>query len=126
MHKNRVRALLVDDDEDDYIVTRDLLAESNSSAITLEWVATYSAALEAMARNEYDVCLVDYRLGEHTGIELLREAVARRYMAPVILLTGQGDHEVDVEAMEAGAADYLLKGQFGASLLERSIRYAIK
>ena len=126
MHKNQVRALLVDDDEDDYVVTRDLLSESNSSAITLEWVATYSAALEAMARHDYDVCLVDYRLGERTGIELLREVVARRYTAPVILLTGQGDHEVDVAAMEAGAADYLVKGQFGASLLERSIRYAIK
>jgi DNA-binding NtrC family response regulator len=83
-------------------------------------------ALDAIAHNQHDVYLFDYRLGERNGLELLRDAVAKGCKAPIILLTGQGDHEVDVEAMKAGAADYLEKGQLGAPLLERSIRYAIE
>ncbi len=45
---------------------------------------------------------------------------------PVIVLTGQGDHDVDVEATQAGAADYLVKGEISPTLLERTIRYAIR
>ena len=79
-----------------------------------------------MLRNQHDVCLVDYRLGAETGIDLLRAALERGCQAPIILLTGQGEHEIDLEAMKAGAADYLVKGRLDAGLLERSIRYAIE
>jgi two-component system sensor histidine kinase/response regulator len=121
-----VRVLLVDDDEDDYVITRDLLADIQGSRFALEWVATYEAALETIGRKQHDVCLVDYRLGERNGLEFLREALGYGSKAPMILLTGQRDHDVDVEAMKAGAADYLIKGQIDAQLLERAIRYAIK
>src|SRR5690606_40531187 len=80
--------------------------------------------LEALTTNGFDVCLVDYRLGARDGLQLLREANERGVVTPLILLTGQGDYEVDVRAMMAGAADYLVKGQIDAQLLERSIRYA--
>ena len=76
-------------------------------------------------RGQQSVCLLDYHLGERTGLELLREAVARGCRTPIILLTGNGDREIDVEAMKAGAADYLVKGRFDAHSLERSIRYTI-
>jgi two-component system sensor histidine kinase/response regulator len=79
-----------------------------------------------MDRREHEVYLLDYRLGEHNGLELLREALRRGIRAPMIVLTGMGDHQVDIEAMRAGAADYLVKGQIDAPLLERSIRYAIE
>ena len=69
--------------------------------------------------------LLDYNLGARTGLDLLREVLARGCRTPIIMLTGNDDHEVDVKAMEAGAADYLVKGQFGGPHLERSIRYAI-
>ncbi|HEY9744172.1 MAG TPA: response regulator [Coleofasciculaceae cyanobacterium] len=126
MDKNLVRLLLVDDDEDDYILTRDWFSEIEGVKFELEWLTSYDAAVEAIAQNQHDVYLLDYRLGERNGLELLREAVANGCKAPIILLTGQGDHEVDVEAMKAGAADYLDKSQLGAPLLERSIRYAIE
>src|SRR5918992_215576 len=92
--------------------------------IELEWLTDYDDALKAIERQEHDVCLLEYRLGEHSGLELLREALERGHKGPIILLTGQGDREVDLEAMQAGAADYLVKGQIDAPLLERSIRYA--
>jgi PAS domain S-box-containing protein len=126
MDNNTIRVLLVDDDEDDYILTRDWFSEIEGVKFELEWMATYDMAVEAIARNQHDVYLFDYRLGERNGLELLREAVANGCQPPIILLTGQGDHEVDVEAMKAGAADYLDKSQIGAPLLERSIRYAIE
>ncbi len=123
---NRVRVLLVDDDEDDYILTAEWLSEIQRAKFTLEWVATYDAAIDVIAKKEHDVYLLDYRLGEHNGLELLQEAIALGCQAPIILLTGQGDHEIDLIAMKAGAADYLDKSKLGAQLLERSIRYAIE
>ena len=89
-------------------------------------MATYDAALEAIACNQHDVYLVDYRLGEQDGLALLCKAIANGCKAPIIMLTGQGDHEVDIAAMKAGAADYLVKGQIDPPLLDRSIRYAIE
>jgi len=125
MKEPPLRVLLVDDDEDDYFITADLLSEIEGPKFDLEWVSTYEEALELMGRHQHDVYLVDYRLGGQTGLELLRAAVASGCQAPIIMLTGQGDHEVDLEAMRTGAADYLVKGQISAPLLERSIRYAL-
>jgi PAS domain S-box-containing protein len=121
-----VRVLLVDDDEDDYIITRELMAQIQDRRHELEWLDHYDAALEALRRQSYDICLLDYRLGERTGLELLRESRAFANRPPMILLTGQGDHEIDLEAAKAGAADYLVKSQLNADLIERAIRYAIE
>jgi CheY-like chemotaxis protein len=115
----------VEHDEDDYILVRGLLAEIEGRRFNLEWVASYRAALEAIHRKRHDVYLVDYRLGAHNGLEFMREAAERGCRAPMILLTGQGGREIDVEAMRAGAADYLSKGEMNSVILERSIRYAL-
>ena len=126
MNTGVLRILVVDDDEEDYLITRALLSEIEGHAFDLEWVADYDGALETMGHNLHDVCLLDYRLGGRDGLELLREAIAVGCKAPIILFTGQGDHNVDVEAMRAGAMDYLTKGRIDATILERSIRYAFE
>lgn len=126
MDDRQLRVLLVDDDEDDYIMTRDLLSDVKGKSIDLDWVSTYDEAIEAIGRNSHEVYLLDYRLGVRTGLELMRESIENGCRAPMILLTGQGDHRVDLEAMKAGAADYLVKGEISALLLERSMRYAIE
>ena len=122
----QLRVLLVEGDEDDYIVIRNLFAEISTSGYELDWVNTYHTALETMTSQQHDIYLFDYRLGNHTGLDLLKEAVGRGCKAPIILLTGQGDHRVDLEAMKIGVADYLVKGQINPDLLERSVRYAIE
>jgi two-component system, cell cycle sensor histidine kinase and response regulator CckA len=120
-----VKVLLVDDDEDDYIITRDLILRI-AGRYHLDWVNNYNGALDAVQRREHDIYLLDYRLGERTGLELLCESQQANARAPMILLTGQGDQEVDMQAMKAGAADYLVKSQLNADILDRAIRYAIK
>jgi two-component system, cell cycle sensor histidine kinase and response regulator CckA len=126
MNNDPVKVLLVDDDQDDYVLTRDWFSEMAGARFELDWVDSYDQAINAIANSQHDVYLFDYRLGSRNGLELLREALDSGCQAPIILLTGQGDHEVDLEAMKAGAADYLDKSSLGAPLLERSIRYAIE
>ncbi|MBE0595860.1 MAG: EAL domain-containing protein [Desulfuromonadales bacterium] len=121
-----VRVLLVDDDEDDYIITRDLLAETRGKGFLLDWVADSAAALREMAHQSHDAYLLDYHLGGENGLELLQQAIRDGHQGPFILLTGQGDRQTDLEAMRCGAADFLVKSQLSAPLLERSIRYAIE
>lgn len=121
-----VKVLLVEDDEDDALLIRDWLAESETAQFVLEWVTTYQAALESLTRSQHHVYLVDYRLGPHSGVEFLRAAIAQGCSAPMILLTGVGSRTVDLEAMDAGAADFLAKAQLSGDLLERSIRYALE
>ncbi len=112
----------MDDDEDDYVLIRELLSEMEGLA--LEWVDGHEEALKALSQGSYDVCLVDYRLGPSNGLQLMRDAARRGHKAPMILLTGSGDREIDLEAMRAGASDYLIKGEIDAPTLERAIRYA--
>jgi len=123
---DRLRVLLIEDDEDDYVFTRDLLAEIGGERFELEWAPTYERGLARVLEERFDVCLLDFRLGARTGLELLREARAGNSGSPIILMTGQGDQEIDLEAMRSGAADYLVKGEIDAAGLERSVRYAVQ
>ncbi len=126
MADQQVKVLLVDDDEDDAVLIRDWLGEIETASFAVDWVQTYQAAVEAIESGQHDVYLVDYRLGEHTGLEVLQQVMEHEGKAPVIMLTGAGNRRVDEEALQAGAADYLLKTQLNVDLLERSIRYALK
>ncbi len=121
-----IKVLLVDDDEDDYILTKYLFDEFKDNRYELEWTTDYNSAMSDMQEGKHDIYLVDYRLGAHSGLDLLQRSISAGCASPIILLTGQGDKEVDMKAMQAGAADYLVKGQFEAPLLERSIRYSLQ
>lgn len=125
MDSRQLRILLVEDDEDDFVLLEDLLSDIEGIEFVLEWAKTYEAALEALEKNCHDIYLFDYWLGRANGLDLLRTAIAKGYKVPAIVLTGQGERATDLEAMKAGAADYLVKGEITPSLLERSIRYAI-
>jgi two-component system sensor histidine kinase/response regulator len=121
-----IKVLLVEDDEEDVFITRKLLSRIEGTTYPLNSVATYEAGLEAILKNEHDICLLDFRLGARNGLEFLTEATRQRCKIPMILLTGAGDRQVDLNAAKAGASDYLVKGQITTSILERSIRYAIE
>lgn len=117
--------LLVDDDEDDFFLAQDYLSEMGRD-YKLDWISKYDQALPKLAENNYDLYLVDYRLGNKTGLELLEKAIEEGCTKPIIMLTGKGDQETDFKSMRAGAVDYLVKGEINASTLERAIRYALE
>jgi diguanylate cyclase (GGDEF)-like protein/PAS domain S-box-containing protein len=121
-----IRVLLVEDDEDDYLITRDLLDEQDRVRFDIDWCVDHDSALAAIREERHDVYLIDYRLGAHTGLELVRTGFAARPLAPVIMLTGQSDYEIDLEASALGVTDYLVKQELDPLSLERSIRYAIR
>jgi two-component system cell cycle sensor histidine kinase/response regulator CckA len=125
-HNGLLRVLLIEDDEDDYILTCSLFSEIKSRRSSLTWAKDYQEGIVGLLSGQYEIGLVDYRLGARTGIDLLEEAIRKGCHSPLILLTGQGEHEIDLQAMKAGAADYLVKGRLDADLLERSMRYALE
>ncbi len=120
-----LKVLIIDDDEDDYVLTRSELVEIYRNEVEIEWASAYEPARAALLSGRHGLCLMDYHLGKCTGLELLREVVAAGCQTPIILLTGNDDHDVDVKAMQAGAVDYLVMGKFEGRVLERSIRYAM-
>ncbi|WP_303290080.1 EAL domain-containing protein [Marinobacter sp. SS5-14b] len=120
-----LRVLLIEDDEDDYLITRDLLEEVSPVSTRLTWRDNLDDGLAALRENMVDIALIDLRLGPDSGLDLIQQAQAEGITTPFILLTGQGDAELDARAVELGAADYLVKGRLDGHVLMRSIRYAI-
>ncbi len=114
----KVRVLLIDDDEDDFVMFRDLLEQVPHQKFHIDWSPSYAKGKTALIRGEHDVCFVDYRLGASTGLDLLRSAPPGGWSVPLILLTGYGEQEVDLEAMRLGAADYLVKDPFWSEKLK--------
>lgn len=125
MSERPIQILMIDDDEDDFFLVTELLRDISPGQYSLEWASTYQKGVEAIERKAHDIFLVDYRLGPHTGLDILHHFQGMQYSMPVIMLTGKGDYAIDQEAMRAGAYDYLVKGEITADLLERSIRYAL-
>ncbi len=120
------QVLLIDDDHEDFILTRTMLGKAQGSRYSLDWACDYDTGLLKLRSQTYHAVLVDYDLGNKTGIQLIREICASDYPAPLILYTGRGNYEVDVEALEAGASFYISKGDANALLLDRLIRYAVR
>jgi response regulator RpfG family c-di-GMP phosphodiesterase len=121
------RVLLVEDDEEDYEFTKELFAELDLPRHELDLARDYQAAISATRRGAYDVCFIDYRLGgAENGIDLARELIADGHRMPIIFLTGTNDRDIDDKAARAGAADFLVKGEISAAILDRAIRYAIQ
>ncbi|MEH0158223.1 ATP-binding protein [Limibacter armeniacum] len=121
-----IKVLLIDDDEDDYLITCDLIEDIVVQDYQLDWAGSYHQALEKIKQAEHDVYIVDYRLGAKNGLEIIEEAKNEGNDKPFILLTGQGDFEIDEKAMNLGAFDYLVKGKLDAAQLEKSIRHSIQ
>lgn len=121
-----IKVMLIDDDEEEFVVIRKLLPKAGRQHYQLEWVSNYQDAIDTMSQNKHDVYLVDYYLGQDNGLDLIVAAIRKGCKAPAILLTGQSSAELDSQAIKAGAADYLNKGKMDSELLDRSIRYAIE
>ena len=126
MTERPLRILLIDDDEHSFVLTQELLLEVSGRPVELEWSAEFDSGLARLLEQAHDVYLVDYRLGLADGIDLLSAARARGCRAPIIILTGHTDREIDRRALKAGASDYLAKDVYDVTRLEHSIHYALE
>lgn len=117
--------LIVEDDEDDFVLAESLLASSETWRFNVDWANTPTLAQELLAKNSHDICLMDYRLGGEVGVDLVKQAISGGYSAPIIMLTGHENPGVELAAAEAGAVDYLVKDRLSAGQLFRAIRYAL-
>jgi len=121
-----IRVLLIDDDQDMQVLLSAMLGDIERTSFKLDWCDSYNKGLKKLQNQQHDVCLLDYRLGEKSGVELLRELHSDGVTLPLILLTGQDDGDMDIQALAAGATDYLEKRNLTSTLLDRSIRYSIE
>ncbi|RYZ87296.1 MAG: PAS domain S-box protein, partial [Proteobacteria bacterium] len=119
------RILLIEDHSADYLILKDLLADITTAEFVLDWVASFDAAISALDREIFDVCLLDYGLEGRTGLDLL-EKVRSQSTVPFIVITGSDDYRIDAAVANAGAVDYLLKKDLTCRALERAIRYAVQ
>jgi two-component system cell cycle response regulator len=120
------KVLLIDDDRLQYRVTQAHFENFRSENYELHWASTYEEGLEKLCSGEFSVCLLDYQLGPRDGLQLIREAVSRGCRVPIVFLTAEASESIDIEAMNAGALDYLVKGEITPRMIERSLRYALK
>lgn len=120
------KILLIDDDRLQFRLTQAHFQKFYGERFELLWAETFEEGLAQLRSGAFAACLLDYQLGPRNGLELIREAVAARCRTPIIFLTAESSERVDIEAMNAGALDYLVKGEITSRTLERSLRYALK
>lgn len=121
------KILLVEDSEDDYILTRALLDDVRRGRTQITWAWDCAEAIKVLETGETpDVLLVDYLLAAQNGIDFVRAARDAGCRAPAILLTGYSGSRATEDAVKAGVTDYLDKNHLTGPMLERTIRFALE
>lgn len=120
------KVLLIDDDRLQFRLTQQHFKSFQTDLYELDWAATYEEGIAKLLSGAYVACLLDYQLGERDGLQLIREAMAQGCRTPIVFLTAETADRVDIAAMNAGALDYLVKGEITPRMIERSLRYASK
>jgi two-component system, cell cycle sensor histidine kinase and response regulator CckA len=124
---NMVTILIIDDDDDDALITKKSIEKHMSKTeLDVSIALNFGEALEELYSKEFDLILLDYRLGRQDGFSILESLQNSGITIPVIFLTGQGDENIAVKAMKSGAADYFNKSKVQSLELIKSIRSAIR
>ncbi len=126
LNSEKIRIAIIDDDEDDYFLISDFIRDIDGKQFIIDWFKDYESALQDIRSKSHHLYFVDYFLGNKTGLDLLKEAASIKFDRPIVLLTGFGSKAIDVQAMECGATDYLVKSELNTEKLERCIRYSLE
>ncbi|HLV41571.1 MAG TPA: ATP-binding protein [Brumimicrobium sp.] len=121
-----VKVLIIEDDEDDYIIMSHYLSKITTVNYDVYWCNDFDMAENEVLKDEHDIYLIDHFLGKGEGIEIIEKIRARDILKPMILLTGSSDYTVDEKAMSKGASDFLVKKEVRVDTIERALRYALE
>ena len=124
--ETKIRILFIDRDQGEYLLIADVLSHIRHVEYELVWCDRLELALTKILSQEFDVALLNYYWGTANARDLLYAARVQACQTPIVVMTDEMETEVDREAIRAGAADYLVKGQIDHLLLERTLRYAIE
>lgn len=126
MKTQPLNIILIADNKTDHRLIHNFLDSADEQPFVVEWLTADQFVLAEIESKRHDVCFVDYRLEDQNGLNLLRQAMSRGCQSPWILLLECDEHHIGRQALEAGAADYLVKEQLSAALLRCTIRNAIR
>ena len=121
-----IKILLVSDDKDEPARIRDFLSAAAYSDFNLEWVSDFSSGLKILSVGRYDVCIVERCLRNSDGLDCIREAASKNAAIPIIVLIDENRLDIGLKAIQKGASDFLVKGQFDSAGLEKTIRCVIE
>lgn len=122
-----IKVLLIEDNEDDVILTKQALASSDHQSYEVAWVQSMEQALTEINKNHYHVVFLDLGLPDSYGMETLTKIIHTAPQLPIIVLTARNDESWGIEAVRLGAQDYLIKGNhIHFNVLRRAIGYAIE
>ncbi|AFY31206.1 hybrid sensor histidine kinase/response regulator [Calothrix sp. PCC 7507] len=120
-----LKILVVDDDEVDRMTVRRALTKAGVQ-MELSEVGNGNDAISALANTNYDCVFLDYRLPDQDGLTLIHKLRSSEIKIPLVVLTGQGDEQIAVELMKAGATDYLSKSRVSSETLAQVLRHALR
>lgn len=120
-----IRVLLVEDEDGDAHLVKMKLKQVQYDRFEVVWAQSLAEARQCLARSSFDVMLLDLSLPDSEGLETVHSARNMAKIMPIVVLSGRGDTDFALSALEAGAVDYMVKGDFGYDGLARVIRYAL-
>jgi len=119
-----IKVMVVDDDTEDLQMISALLEAGTTVPLEIDSANSYEDALGKLHGSQFDVAVVDHRLGSHTGFDLIKASRGQGFVGSFVLVTGFGSSSIDDQALEAGAAGYIPKQELAPQPLARMVRYA--
>ncbi|MEE8493586.1 MAG: diguanylate cyclase [Nitrospirales bacterium] len=121
-----IRILLVEDNPVDAQLAQDSLDEWGAGKFEVEHVDTLAEALRRLSRQRFDAVLLDLSLPDAKGVDTVTYVLRTSPGVPIVVLSGWGDDDVGVQAVQKGAQDFLVKGMVNGALISRAVRFAIE
>ncbi|HEY8159183.1 MAG TPA: diguanylate cyclase [Methylobacter sp.] len=120
-----IRVLLVEDEAGDAHLVKIKLRQAQCGHFDVTWAQSLIEAQQCLATMSFDVMLLDLSLPDSEGLTTIHRARVMAKEVPIVILSGRGDTDFALTALEAGAVDYMVKGDFGYDGLARVVRYAL-
>lgn len=121
-----IKTLLVEDDHDYALLLKRFLADKSIAEFKVLRADCLVQAEQFIQKDKPDIILLDLNLPDGQGLKTFVQMIRHSPEVPIIILTGNDDHEIAIKAVQDGAQDFLVKGKFDKNLLVRSIHYAIE